>query len=147
MVNQNTNSGVPMKKETLINYLVEDLRETTDRITELEGKESDGTITTSDNNPNEKELDELNELYILKDYYDIELYKGIIDRIANGQFSSANELQAFLRTKISKADHSADNSSLKEDAEIEVQKVPKRHFTEITTLDRMLYAVERLMKE
>lgn len=135
-----------MKKENLISYLDRDLREITDRIKELEAKESDGTITTSENNPNEKELDELNELYILKDYYDIKIYKGIIVRIANGQFSSATELQAFLRTEISKAEHSADNSKLKQDAEIEVQKVSKHHFTEIATLDRILFEVENLIK-
>ena len=136
-----------MKKEILINYFEEDLGEITDRIKELEVKESDGTITTSANNPDEKELDELNELYILKDYYDINLYNEIIDRISDGQISSINELRAYLNTEISKADQSTDYSSIKQDAEIEVQKVSKNHFTELTTLDRILFAVEQLMKE
>ena len=147
MVNQNTISGVKMKNEKLITLLESDLKEITDRFTELEQKEFDGTITTSETKMNEKELDELNELYILKDHYDIELYKGIIDRISDGQFNSVNELQAFLRTEISKADNSADNTSLTQDAEIEVQKVSKHHLTELTTLDRILYAVEQLMTE
>lgn len=136
-----------MKKEKLIKHLESDLREITDRITELEAKESDGTITTSANNPNEKELDELNELYILKDYYDIKLYKGIIARISNGQFKSVNELQDYLNAEIVRADKSSDNTGHKEATEIEVHKVSKHNFAEITTLDRILFAVEKIMKE
>src|SRR6056297_2137007 len=108
MVNQYAYSGVTVKKEKLIALLESDLKEITDRITELEVKEADGTITTSETNPNQKELDELNELYILKDYYDIGLYKGIIEKISDGQFDTLNDLQAYLKAEISKADRITD---------------------------------------
>src|SRR6056297_3714012 len=100
MVNQYAYSGVQMTKEHLINHLKSDLREITDRIAELELKEADGTITTSETNPNQKELDELNELYILKDHYNIELYKEVIEKISDGQFNSVNELQVYLNLQI-----------------------------------------------
>lgn len=135
-----------MKKENLIKHLEDDLKEITDRITELEVKEANGTITTSSTKLNEEELDELNELYILKDYYDIELYKGVIAQIFYGQFSSVNEFQAYLKTEISKADRITDHSNLNQDAEIEVQKLSEKQFTEITTLDRILFEVEKLRK-
>ena len=135
-----------MTKEHLINHLKSDLREITDRIAELELKEADGTITTSETNPNREVLDELNELYILKDDYDIELYKGVLDKISDGQFSSINQLQAYLKAEISKADRITDDSNFDQNDEIEVKKLSQQQFTKITTLDRILFEVEKLIE-
>ena len=135
-----------MTKEHLINHLKSDLREITDRIAELELKEADGTITTSETNPNQKELDELNELYILKDYYSIELYKGVLDKISDGLFSSVNELQTYLKTELSKADRITDDSNFDQSAVVEVKKLSQQQFTDITTLDRILFEVEKLIE-
>jgi len=146
MVNQYAYSGVTVKKEKLIALLESDLKEITDRITELEVKEADGTITTSETNPNQKELDELNELYILKDYYSIELYKGVLDKISDGLFSSVNELQTYLKTELSKADRITDDSNFDQSAVVEVKKLSQQQFTDITTLDRILYEVEKLIE-